>query len=84
MKKLLSKLGFETVETLGTFPMEFFPLSGSNYVGNDELGRKCQKTRKTFEMNMYKNGSEIINTLYSTLMEKNIGRSFFLIAQNKK
>lgn len=84
MKKLLGKLGFETVETLGTFPMEFFLLSGFNYVGDNKLGRKCQKTRKTFEMNMYKNGTEIINDLYISLIEKNIGRSFFIIAKNEE
>ena len=82
MKKVLVKTGFEVVESLGTFPMEFFLLSGFNYVGNSELGRKCQKTRKVFEMNMYKNGTEIINTLYTSLIEKNIGRSFFIIARN--
>lgn len=84
MKKLLSKTGFEVLETLGTFPMEFFPLSGFNYVGDSELGRKCHKTRKVFEMNMYKHGADLLNNLYSCLIEKNMGREFFIIAKNKR
>ena len=84
MKKLLGKLNFKTIEILGTFPMEFFLLSGFNYVGNNKLGRKCQKVRKTFEMNIYKNDTNILNALYASLIDKSIGRSFFLIARNKK
>lgn len=83
MEKLLSKNGFEIMKVIGTFPMEFFPLSGSNYVGNHELGRKCHKTRKIFEMNMYKHNAELLNNLYSCLIDKNIGREFFIIAKNK-
>lgn len=84
MKEILSKNGFEIVESFGTFPMEFFPLSGFNYVGDHELGRKCHKTRKTFEINMYKHNAKLLNDLYSCFIDKNIGREFFIIAKNKK
>lgn len=84
MQKILSKTGFEVVKSLGTFPMELFPLSGSNYVGDKTLGRKCHKIRKTFEMNMYKHGVDVLNNLYSCFIEKNMGREFFIIARNKK
>ena len=83
MKKLLIRLGLKPVELIGSFPMEFFLLSGVNYVGNDEVGRKCQKIRKTFELNMYKAAPETLNAVYSALLEQNIARSFFIIAQNK-
>jgi len=33
IKKLIEKLRSEIVESTGTFPMEFFLLSGGNYVG---------------------------------------------------
>lgn len=82
--KLLSKTGFEIVERLGTFPMEFFPLSGLNYVGNNKLGEKCHTARKAFEMNMYKYGASTLIDIYSCLIEKNIGREFFIVAKNKK
>lgn len=84
IRKVLSKIGFDVVESLGTFPMEFFLLSGLNYVGDVKIGRKCQTLRKTFEMNMYKNNSEMLNSLYSKLIEENIGRSFFIIAKKRK
>lgn len=84
MKRMLSKSGFEVVESMGTFPMEFFPLSGINYVENHKLGRKCHKIRKTFEITMFENGSNLLNNFYSCLIEKNIGREFFIIARNKK
>ena len=83
MEKLLTKKGFKVLQTMGTFPMEFFLLSGLNYVGNHELGRKCHATRKTFETNMYKYGPDLLNGLYSDLMEKNMGREFFIIAKRK-
>lgn len=85
MNKVLSHAGFEVIKVIGTFPMEYFLLSGSNYVGNAEVGRKCQETRKLFEMNMYmsKRGTEVLNSLYSQLIENNIGRSFFMIAKAK-
>lgn len=82
MKKLLGKHRFQMLETLGTFPMEFFPLSGFNYIGNNELGRKCHKTRKMFEMNIYKNSPKILNNLYSQLIKMDIGREFFIIAKS--
>jgi len=83
MKKLLTKTGLDVVESIGTFPMEFFPLSGLNYVGDNEMGRKCHKTRKVFEMNMYKHGTDLLNSLYASLIEKNMGREFFIIARKK-
>ena len=79
IKKLLEMLGFKIVESTGTFPMEFFLLSGDNYVGNDELGRKCHFNRKTFEGNMYKYGSKQLNIIYKLLADKGMGREFVII-----
>lgn len=83
MKDVLTKNGFKTLECLGTFPMEFYLLSGLNYIENDKIGRECQKLRMSFEMNLYKNSPEILNHLYSELMKSNVGRSFFIIARRK-
>jgi len=83
IKKLLERLGFEIIESTGTFPMEFFLLSGDNYVGNDELGRKCHLKRKIFETNMYKYGSEQLNSIYKRLSDNNIGREFIIIGKVK-
>ncbi len=83
IKKLLERLGFEILESTGTFPMEFFLLSGENYVGNDELGRKCHFRRKRFEGNMHKYGSETLNIIYKFLADIGIGREFVIIAEIK-
>ncbi len=81
--KLLEKTGFEIVELMSTFPMEFFLLSGDNYVGNDELGRKCHLKRKNFEMNLYKYGSNLVNNFYTALAKNGIGREFVAIGRKK-
>lgn len=79
IERVLEKLGFEIMESTGTFPMEFFLLSGDNYVGNDKLGRKCHFKRKEFEMNMYKYGNEQLNMIYKSLADNGIGREFVVI-----
>lgn len=84
IQKLLKRLGFEIMELLGTFPMEFFLLSGDNYVGNDELGRKCHAKRKIFETNMYKHAAEQLNTIYKTLATFGMGRELVVIGREKK
>ncbi len=83
IKDLLERLGFEIVETTGTFPMEFFLLCGDNYVGNNELGRKCHFKRKIFEKNMYKFGNTQLNTIYKALADNGIGREFVVIGRIK-
>ena len=35
MKKLLENFNFEILESISTFPMEFFLLSGKNYIENE-------------------------------------------------
>ena len=83
IRNLLKRLGFEVVESTATFPMEFFLLSGDNYVGNDKLGRKCHSKRKRFEMNMYMYGNEYLNTIYECLSDNGIGREFVIIGRKK-
>ena len=83
IRKLLERLGFEITESLGTFPMEFFLLSGDNYVGNPALGRKCHLKRKTFEKNMYKYDREQLNTIYKFLSKQGVGREFIVIGRIK-
>lgn len=81
IKNILKRLGFEIVESTGTFPMEFFLLSGDNYVGNDKLGRKCHFKRKAFEINMYKYGNTHLNSIYKCLAGNGIGREFMIIGR---
>jgi len=83
IKKLLKKMGFTILESLGTFPMELFLLSGDNYIGNPTMGRKCHLKRKTFEKNMYKCDREQSNKIYKFLSKQGIGREFIVIGRIK-
>lgn len=83
IKKLFEKLDFEVIESLGTFPMEFFILSGKNYVNNDSLGRKCHNSRKNFEQNIGRNNKHLLINFYYFLAENNLGREFIVIAKLK-
>lgn len=81
VERLLQKIGFKVVESLGTFPVEFFLLSGENYVGNNAMGRICHARRKKFEETMYVSGEETLNAFYRFLAEQGIGRQFVVIAK---
>jgi len=78
MKNLLNKLNFEILETSSTFPMEFFLLSGKNYIGNDKLGRECHEMRKRFEFNC---DSNYLDIFYKFLAENEMGREFIIIGK---
>lgn len=78
----LIKQGLTIVDSLGNFPMEFFLLSGINYIGDAKVGRGCQLRRKTFESNMYANNPQLLNDIYRGFGAKGIGREFIIIAKN--
>lgn len=83
IKKLLENIGFDIMESTATFPMEFFLLAGENYIGNDELGRKCHFKRKIFEENLYKFGREQLSLIYKSLADNGIGREFVVIGRRR-
>lgn len=83
IERLLRRMGFDVKESLATFPLEFFLLSGINYIGNPILGRKCHSIRKKFEMNMYKKNIMLLNNIYKNFSENGIGREFMIIARKK-
>ena len=84
LKKLLKITGFEIVELVATFPMEFFLLSGDNYVTNKKLGRRCHAKRKLFEKNLYLANPNLLNSLYQAFTQNNIGREVLIIGKLKK
>ena len=81
IQSVLIRQGLSVVDSLGTFPMEFFLLSGINYIGDAKVGRQCQSRRKIFELNMSARNPDILNDIYRFLGAKNIGREFILIAK---
>lgn len=83
INKFLSTKGFETIDQYSTFPLEYYLLSGDNYIGNQVVGRKCHSKRKAFEINMYKHGREQLNNIYKVLSNYHLGREFVIIAKQK-
>lgn len=82
ISETLIKQGLKIVDSFGNFPMEFFLLSGINYIGDAKVGRGCQLRRKTFESNMYANNPQLLNDIYRSFGAKGIGREFIIIAKN--
>lgn len=78
--RLLGRLGFRIIEKTCTFPMEFFLLSGDNYIGNDSLGRLCHARRKAFEENMFRHSPDEYNAFGKFLASRSMGREFVLMA----
>jgi SAM-dependent methyltransferase len=83
IKKLVKRVGFNVLDLSATFPMEFFLLSGKNYVDNERIGRECHAKRKNFEINMYKNNSGKLRAIYTALAKHGIGRDFIIIGKKK-
>ena len=81
--KLLKRVGFVPEEITTTYPMELFLLSGDNYIGKREVGRKCHKKRKEFEMNLLAGNPDLFNKFYRSLARDGIGREFIIIAKKK-
>jgi SAM-dependent methyltransferase len=81
---LLTSAQFTVTDTLATFPMEFFLLSGENYVGNSVLGRACHTRRKNFEQNLYKHDPETLNGWYRSLACEGLGRECVVIAKKSE
>jgi SAM-dependent methyltransferase len=84
VKALVQKVGLEIVDVEATFPIDLFLLMGENYVGNDELGRKCHGRRKNLELNLKKAGlNHLKHTLYHFFAELGIGREVQVIARRR-
>jgi len=80
LSNLFADCGFAVVLREATFPIDIFCLMGDNYVGNDTMGRKCHKKRKTFEMNMAAAGyGKVKRQLYRALAKSGLGREIMII-----
>jgi SAM-dependent methyltransferase len=52
LERLLAARGLEPLEREATFPMEWFLLAGTDYVGRDDVGRACHARRMALEMRL--------------------------------
>ncbi len=84
LKSLTERVGFEIIETEGTFPLELFLLMGDNYIGNDTLGRACHGKRMVFEKTLAQAGlTQKKLQLYRALADCGLGREIVLYARKE-
>lgn len=83
IQHLLKRLGFSVLDSLATFPMEFFLLSGDNYIGKRSVGRRSHAKRKTFELAFFDHEPEMLTTFYRSLAKLGIGREFVIISKKR-
>lgn len=81
MQRVLEGLGLEVVDTLATFPLEFFLLAGRNYITDPSLGRGSHHMRTIFEEHMYAHNPVLLNELYRRFATLGVGREFIMLAK---
>jgi SAM-dependent methyltransferase len=82
--RLLGRTGFRVIWQEATFPIDMFLLMGENYIGDNELGRKCHGRRKLFEENLARAGlSGIKRRLYRALSDIGIGREIVILGRKQ-
>ncbi len=82
---LFKKVGFEPVYQEATFPIDIFLLMGDNYIGNDELGRKCHAKRKQLELNIDQAKCSLHKReIYRQLADWGIGREVCIVGKRIK
>ncbi len=75
LSQLMRTHGLEVVDTEATFPIDIFLLMGVNYVGDDEVGRRCHAMRKSFENAMWQaDQGETKRKLYEAFGALGLGR----------
>lgn len=84
LSRLLASGGFEVISSEATFPIDLFLLMGEDYVGKDDVGRRCHERRKIFERNMAKAGlSGLKRMLYRSFAEHGIGREVMIYGRKE-
>lgn len=81
LTKLLQSRDFAPVEVEMSYPMEFFLLSGRNYVADSEVGRVCHTERKALEMALLAGNKTLLQDLYRLWAKEGIGREVVLVAK---
>lgn len=83
LRTLFRKVGLQTVQAQGDFPMEIFLLLGRefNYVGRPEIGRRCHEGRIRFDTSVPGN---VRRRLYGSLAELGLGRNCLVFGRKGK
>lgn len=78
---LLESRGLAPVEAETSYPMEFFLLSGRNYVTDREVGRACHKERMAMEKALFAGDKALLCDLYRAWAKEGIGREAVIVAR---
>lgn len=81
LERVLRRCGFEPRARDATFPMEWFLLQGVDYIGRDDVGRKCHQQRMALERNLETAGlSQVRRGFNRWLASQGIGREAVVYA----
>jgi 2-polyprenyl-3-methyl-5-hydroxy-6-metoxy-1,4-benzoquinol methylase len=84
LSRLMEEVGFKTIYTTSSFPLELFLLMGEDYIGNRQIGRKIHKKRKNFERAMAEtNNTNLKRQIYNKLSELGLGREITIIGKKQ-
>lgn len=84
LERTLNKHGFEPCQREATYPLEWFLLQGIDYIGRDDIGRKCHGQRMALEQNLEAAGlSHIRRGFLRWLAAQGIGRHVVVYAVKK-
>ena len=75
LEGLLTRAGLAVQLRETSFPIDLFLVMGENYVGNDELGRRCHGLRMAFEDTLRRAGRlDLKRDLYHAFADLGLGR----------
>jgi len=74
----LQDIGFEVVEKMATYPMEFFELMGKPYIGNERQGQEVHKLRHELESRL---PDRLRMELQRSWAKLGIGRDIILVGK---
>ena len=84
LTRLLESHGLVPVEAETSYPMEFFLLSGCNYVADPKVGRACHKERMALEMALFAGNKALLCDMYHAWAKEGIGREAVVITRKEK
>jgi len=82
LERLLARAGLEPVARDTSFPIDLFLLMGIDYVGDEEVGRRCHGWRMRLEQGLAEGGHDgLRRELYRRFAELGLGRHAVVTAR---
>jgi len=78
LEDLITEIGFEVIDAQSDFPMELFLLMGTDYIGDETLGKKCHHKRVELELQLPR---AVRRRLYRSFAASRLGRNCLVFAR---